>query len=255
MLIVISPAKSFSKEVNAPALSYTQPGYLESSEKLMGKLRGLSKKKLAGLMNLSDDLAIMNMERHQNWQPPFAVDNADPAIFAFNGEVYRGLDAKSFSNADLDYSQDHLRILSGLYGALKPLDLIQPYRLEMGARLKYYRKTNLYQFWGDKITDEINKILEEEEEETLINLASIEYFKAVNAKKIKAQIITPVFKDLSNGEYKSLMTYAKNARGMMTRYIIQERIENPELLKSFNGGNYCYSPEMSDENTYVFIRG
>ena len=253
MLIVISPAKSFSKEVNAPALSYTQPYYLENSEKLMGKLRGLSKKKLAGLMNLSDDLATMNMERHQNWQPPFAVDNADPAIFAFNGEVYRGLDAKSLSNADLDYSQEHLRILSGLYGALKPLDLIQPYRLEMGAKLKYYRKTNLYQFWGDEITDDINSILKKEE--VLINLASIEYFKAVNHKKIKGKIITPVFKDFSNGEYKSLMTYAKNARGMMSRYIIQERIENPELLKSFNGGNYCYSPEMSDEVTYVFTRG
>ena len=253
MLIIISPAKSFSKEVNAPALNYSQPGHLENSEKLMGKLRGLSKKKLAGLMNLSNDLATMNMERHQNWQPPFAVDNADPAIFAFIGEVYRGMDAKSFSLADLEYAQDHLRILSGLYGCLKPLDLIQPYRLEMGAKLKYHRKNNLYQFWGDEITDEINEVLEAEE--ILVNLASNEYFKAINTKKLKGRIITPVFKDFSNGEYKSLMTYAKNARGMMSRYIIQERIEDPELLKSFNGGNYCYSPEMSDEGTLVFIRG
>ena len=253
MLIVISPAKSFSKEVNAPELGYTQPKYLENSEKLIGKLRGLSKKKFAGLMNLSNDLATMNMERHDNWQPPFAIDNADPAIFAFNGEVYRGLDANSFSAADLDYAQDHLRILSGLYGCLKPLDLIQPYRLEMGARLKYYRKTNLYQFWGDEITHALNDILLAEK--IVINLASIEYFKAVNTKKLKGTIITPVFKDFSNGEYKSLMTYAKNARGMMSRYIIQERIEEPELLKSFNGGGYCYSPEMSDEGTYVFIRG
>jgi uncharacterized protein len=253
MLIVISPAKSFSKEVNAPSLDYTQPEHLENSEKLMGKLRGLSKKKLAGLMNLSNDLAVMNMERHENWQPPFAVDNADPAIFAFNGEVYRGLDTGSLSNDDLLYAQDHLRILSGLYGALKPLDLIQPYRLEMGAKLKYRRKNNLYQFWGDEITDELNKVLAQEE--ILVNLASNEYFKSVNVKKLQGQIITPLFKDFSNGEYKSLMTYAKKARGMMSRYIIQERIEDPELLKSFNVAGYCFSPERSDDSTYTFIRG
>ena len=253
MLIVISPAKSFSKEVDPPALGYTQPVHLANSEKLMAKLRGLNKKKLAGLMNLSKDLAIMNMERHQNWQPPFNNDNADPAIFAFNGEVYRGLDARSLSTEELNYAQDHLRILSGLYGCLKPLDLIQPYRLEMGARLKYYRKTNLYQFWGDEITDDLNELLSAEK--VLVNLASNEYFKAVNTSKVKAKIITPIFKDFSNGEYKSLMTYAKNARGLMSRYIIQERIEEPELLKSFNGGNYCYSPEMSNEHTFVFTRG
>ena len=252
MLVVISPAKSFSKEVNAPALNYSQPEYLESSEKLIGKLRGLSKKKFAELMNLSNDLAIMNIERHKNWQPPFAVEKADPAIFAFRGEVYLGLDSKSLNNNDIKYAEDHLRILSGLYGCLRPLDLIQPYRLEMGAKLKYYRKTNLYQFWGDTITKNLNGLLIEEK--VLINLASNEYFKAVNAKKIKGRIITPVFKDLVNGEYKSLMTYAKRARGLMSRYIIQERIEEPELLKSFNSNGYCFSPEMSDERTFVFIR-
>lgn len=253
MLIVISPAKSFNKEVDAPALSYTQPGHLENSEKLIGKLRGLSKKKFAGLMNLSNDLAIMNIERHQNWQPPFAVDNADPAIYAFRGEVYIGLDSKTMSSNDIIYAEDHLRILSGLYGCLHPLDLIQPYRLEMGAKLKYFRKNNLYQFWGDEITKDLNEVLVREM--VLVNLASTEYFKAVDTKKIKGRIITPVFRDFSNGEYKSLMTYAKRARGLMSRYIIQERIEDPELLKSFNGGNYCFSPEMSDESTFVFIRG
>ena len=253
MLIVISPAKSFSKEVNAPALSYTQPAHLESSEKLIGKLRGLSKKKFAGLMNLSNDLAVMNMERHQNWQPPFSIDNAEPAIYAFRGEVYIGLDSKTMSNNDIIYAEDHLRILSGLYGCLHPLDLIQPYRLEMGAKLKYFRKNNLYQFWGDEITKNLNEVLIKEK--VLVNLASTEYFKAVDTKKIKGRIITPVFRDFSNGEYKSLMTYAKRARGLMSRYIIQERIEDPELLKSFNGGNYCYSPEMSDESNFVFIRG
>jgi cytoplasmic iron level regulating protein YaaA (DUF328/UPF0246 family) len=253
MLIVISPAKSYSKEVNAPELSYTQPDHLDSSEKLIGKLRGLSKKKFAGLMNLSDDLAIMNMERHQNWQPPFSLDNAAPAIYAFRGEVYIGLDSKTMSNDDIIYAEDHLRILSGLYGCLRPLDLIQPYRLEMGAKLKYFRKNNLYQFWGDEITKNLNEVLVKEK--VLVNLASTEYFKAVDTKKIKGRIITPVFRDLSNGEYKSLMTYAKRARGLMSRYIIQERVEEPELLKSFNSNGYCYSPEMSDEGTFVFIRG
>lgn len=252
MLIVISPAKSFSKEVNPPSINYSQPKHLADSEKLIGKLQGLSKKKLAGLMNLSDDLATMNIERHQNWQPPFSVDNADPAIFAFNGEVYRGLDAVSLSKDDLTYANNHLRILSGLYGVLRPLDLIQPYRLEMGSKLKYYRKNNLYQFWGDEITDDLNDDLDNEK--YLINLASNEYFKAVNTKKLVGQIITPVFKDFSNGQYKSLMTYAKHARGAMSRYIIQERIEVPELLKSFNGMGYCYSPDMSDEENMVFIR-
>ncbi len=253
MLVVISPAKSFSKKVQAPALSFSQPQHLNESEKLISKLRTLSKKKFAGLMSLSNDLATMNIERHLSWQPPFALDNADPAIYAFNGEVYRGLDAKSLSVGDLNYAQDHLRILSGLYGCLRPLDLIQPYRLEMGARLKYYRKNNLYQFWGDEITKSLNEILVKEK--VLINLASNEYFKAVNVKKLKGQIITPVFKDFSDGEYKSLMTYAKKARGMMSRYIIRERIEDIELLKSFNSSGYCYSPEMSDDDSFVFLRG
>ena len=253
MLIVISPAKSFSKEVNAPSINYSQPKHLGESEKLIGKLQGLNKKKLAGLMNLSDDLAIMNIERHQNWQRPFSVDNADPAIFAFNGEVYRGLDAVSLTKDDLEYTNNHLRILSGLYGVLRPLDLIQPYRLEMGAKLKYYRKNNLYQFWGDEISDDLLEDLNNEG--YLINLASNEYFKAVNTKKLVGKIITPLFKDFSNGQYKSLMTYAKHARGLMSRYIIKERIEQPELLKSFNGMGYCYSPDMSNEENMVFIRG
>jgi len=253
MLIVISPAKSFSKEVIAPSISYSQPQHISESEKLIGKLQGLSKKKLAELMNLSDDLAIMNIERHQNWHLPFSVDNADPAIFAFNGEVYRGLDAKSLSNNDLKYANNHLRILSGLYGVLRPLDLIQPYRLEMGTKLKYYRNNNLYQFWGNEITDDLNEDLDVGK--YLINLASNEYFKAVNTKKLNGSVITPVFKDFSNGQYKSLMTYSKHARGEMSRYIIQERIEDPELLKSFNGMGYCYSPEMSAKLQMVFIRG
>jgi cytoplasmic iron level regulating protein YaaA (DUF328/UPF0246 family) len=253
MLIIISPAKSYTKEVNAPSMSYSQPQYLQESEKLIGKLRTLSKKKFAGLMNLSNDLASINMDRHQNWQPPFALEDADPAIYAFRGEVYLGLDSKTLSNNDINYAEDHLRILSGLYGCLRPLDLIQPYRLEMGAKLKYRQKNNLYQFWGDEITKNLNELLVDEK--VLVNLASNEYFKAVNTKKIKAQIITPIFKDFSNGEYRSLMTYAKRARGLMSRYIIQERIEEPELLKSFNSGGYAYSPEMSDDDAYVFIRG
>ena len=253
MLVVISPAKSFSKEVEAPKLAYSQPAQLEESEKLIGKLNSLSKKKFAGLMNLSDDLANLNMARHANWGPPFTEANADPAIFAFNGEVYRGLDSSSLSEEDLYYAQDHLRILSGLYGCLKPMDLIQPYRLEMGTKLKYYRKNNLYQFWGDEITEAINQDLGENG--ILVNLASNEYFKAINTKKLKAIVVTATFKDFSNGQYKALMTYAKNARGMMSRFIIQERIENVESLQAFNGGGYIYSKDMSTEDNLVFLRG
>lgn len=253
MLAVISPAKSFSKEVNAPELEYSQPTQLEQSEKLIGKLKSLSRKKFAGLMNLSNDLADLNIDRHENWGPPFTEANADPAIFAFNGEVYRGLDSNSLSEDDLSYSQDHLRILSGLYGCLKPMDLIQPYRLEMGAKLKYYRKNNLYQFWGDEITKELNRAIGENE--ILVNLASNEYFKSVNLKKLKAKVITPSFKDFSNGQYKSLMTYAKHARGMMSRFIIQERVEDIDVLKTFTGGGYCFNAEMSTETDLVFIRG
>ncbi|MEN8247628.1 MAG: peroxide stress protein YaaA [Bacteroidota bacterium] len=253
MLIIISPAKSFSKEIKAPAIEYTQPALIDESKKLMAKLKGLSMKKLAELMKLSDELTQLNTERHQKWKAPFSIANADPALFAFTGEVYRGLDAKSLSNSDLKYAQEHLRILSGLYGSLRPLDLIQPYRLEMGTKLKYYKHNNLYQFWGDAITDEVNAALGKDE--VLVNLASNEYFKALNKKKLKGKIITPVFKDFSNGQYKILMTYAKNARGMMTRFIIQERIEEVELLKAFEGGGYYYSPDMSDENTYTFLRG
>lgn len=252
MLIVISPAKSYTKEVNAPSLNYSQPKYLSESEKLIGKLRTMSKKKFGELMGLSKDLINMNMDRHQNWQPPFDINNAEPAIYTFRGEVYLGLDSKTLSNNDISYAEDHLRILSGLYGCLRPLDLIQPYRLEMGARLKYRRKNNLYQFWGDEITKNLNELLVDEK--VLVNLASTEYFKSINTKKIKGQIITPVFKDLSNGEYKSLMTYAKRARGLMSRYIIQHRIEDIESLKSFNTNGYIYNDEMSNTDTLTFIR-
>ena len=255
MLIVISPAKSFSKEVKAPDLSYTQPGKLESSEKLIGKLRGLSKKKFAGLMNLSNDLAVMNMERHQSWKPPFGIDNADPAIFAFNGEVYRGLDAKSFSKSDLNYAQDHLRILSGLYGLLKPLDLIQPYRLEMGTKLKYRGKNNLYEFWRDLITKSVQTALQDQTDDVLINLASDEYFRSIDKKKLNAKIITPVFKDFKNGEYKFLSFYGKKARGMMTRYILLNRINNIDDLKFFEEDGYFFNDILSSEDQLVFTRG
>ncbi len=253
MLIILSPAKSFSKELKLPNLEYSQPEYLHHSEKLIGKLRTLSKAKLAGLMKLSDELAALNTERHKNWQPPFTPDNAMPAIFAFNGEAYRGLDGSSLTGKELSYAQDHLRILSGLYGMLRPLDLIQPYRLEMGSKLKYRQYNNLYQFWGDTLTEGINRLLAQEK--VLVNLASNEYFKAINPRKITGPVITPVFKDFSNGQYKVLMTYAKHARGAMSRFIIKERISSPELLKAFNDGGYCFSPEDSDAATYVFIRG
>ncbi len=253
MLVILSPAKSFAKEITLPEVAYSQPELLSYSKKLMSKLQSLSKEELARLMKLSDELAELNSQRHRNWQPPFTTQNAMPAVLAFTGEAYRGLDATSLTTADLQYAQDHLRILSGLYGLLRPLDLIQPYRLEMGTKLAVGEHRNLYQFWGETLTEHINRLLEREK--YLINLASNEYYKALNTRKINGTIITPVFKDFSKGAYKVLMTYAKNARGAMTRYIIQNRIENPELLKGFDANGYCYNPAESDANTLVFTRG
>ncbi|MCB0496527.1 MAG: peroxide stress protein YaaA [Cyclobacteriaceae bacterium] len=253
MLLLISPAKSFDFESPAQTKSFSQPNFTDEPERLIKKMRSFSAKKLGELMSLSHDLSTLNVDRYQAWTPTPKRETTKQALLAFNGEVYRGLNAKEMSEEDLQYAQDHLRILSGLYGVLRPLDLIQPYRLEMGTKLKYYSYKNLYQFWGDKITKHLNEDLEKEK--TLVNLASTEYYKSVNEKKIKGKIITPIFKDFSNGGYKVLMTYAKNARGVMANYIIKNRISDPELMKSFDGNGYAYDPGQSDESNWVFIRG
>ncbi len=252
MKIIISPAKSLDFENKVTTDVYTQPRFLEQSEKLNKKLKTLSRKKLSELMKISDDLASLNYDRNQDWQPPFSLDNAKQAVFAFTGEVYRGIDANSISEDKIPVLQDKLRILSGLYGLLKPLDLIQPYRLEMGTKLKVGRRENLYKFWDTKLAESLNEELEEGE--LLINLASTEYFKALPKKALKVPMITPVFKDFKNGQYKTIMTFAKKARGLMVRYIIDNNVETLEELKGFDVEGYGFSEEMSTETELVFTR-
>jgi len=252
MKIIISPAKSLDFENKATTDVYTQPRFLEQSEKLNKKLKTLSRKKLSELMKISDDLASLNYDRNQDWQPPFSLDNAKQAVFAFTGEVYRGIDANSISEDKIPVLQDKLRILSGLYGLLKPLDLIQPYRLEMGTKLKVGRKENLYKFWDTTLAESLNEELRDGE--LLINLASTEYFKALPKKALKVPMITPVFKDFKNGQYKTIMTFAKKARGLMVRYIIDNNVETLEELKGFDVEGYGFSEEMSTETELVFTR-
>lgn len=252
MKIIISPAKSLDFENKANTSLHTQPRFLEQSEKLNKKLKTLSKKKLSDLMKISDDLAALNYDRNQEWQPPFTPSNAKQAVYAFTGEVFRGLDVTSLSEEKLPVLQDTLRILSGLYGLLKPLDLMQPYRLEMGTKLKIGRADNLYKFWDTTLAESLNEELEEGE--LLINLASSEYFKAVPKKALKVSMITPVFKDLKNGQYKTIMTYAKKARGLMVRYIIDNNVKSLEELKGFNVEGYGFAESMSSETELVFTR-
>ncbi|MFY7671548.1 peroxide stress protein YaaA [Tenacibaculum sp. MEBiC06402] len=252
MKIIISPAKSLDFETPAKVKDYTQPRFLDQSEKLNKKLKTLSRKKLSDLMKISDDLASLNYERNQSWVLPFDSDNAKQAIYSFTGEVFRGIDVMSLEEDKIEQLQNKLRILSGLYGLLKPLDLIQPYRLEMGTKLKVGRKENLYQFWGNSLAESLNDELEEDE--LLINLASTEYFKAIPKKVLKVPMITPVFKDFKNGKYKTIMTFAKKARGLMVRYIVNNHVETIEQLKGFDTEGYRFSEEMSTEYDLVFTR-
>lgn len=252
MKIIISPAKSLDFENKATTTIHSQPRFLEQSVKLNKKLKTLSRKKLSELMKISDDLASLNYDRNQNWQPDFTLENAKQAVFAFTGEVFRGIDVNSISEEKIPELQDKLRILSGLYGLLKPLDLIQPYRLEMGTKLKVGRTENLYKFWDTTLADSLNEELDNEE--LLINLASSEYFKALPKKLLKVPMITPVFKDFKNGQYKTIMTFAKKARGLMVRYIIKNNIETLESLKGFDVDGYGFSQEMSTETELVFTR-
>ncbi len=253
MKIVLSPAKSLDFERPIPTVNYTQPEFLDQSEKLNRILAKKSPRSLTRLMGISNDLAELNWERNQKFSRPFTPDNARPAIYAFNGDVYQGLDAYSISEDKLDKLQDTLRILSGLYGILRPLDLIQPYRLEMGTQLKIGRKKNLYELWKPLITDFLNQELEVGE--LFINLASNEYFSAVDTKKLKATIITPVFKDWKNDKLKVISFFAKKARGSMVRYILDTDARTLEDIKGFNLDDYIYSKEHTlKENQPVFIR-
>jgi len=252
MLMIISPAKTLDYESPLATKTHTQPDFLDDACELIDQLKTLEPHQVSNLMNISDKLGQLNAERFRNWHTPFTPDNARPSVLAFKGDVYTGLDAESFSEEDFSFAQKHLRILSGLYGLLKPLDLMQPYRLEMGTKFENTRGKDLYAFWGRKITDALNQLLADDK--TLINLASNEYFKSVQKKNLDARLITPQFKDWKNGQYKMISFYAKKARGLMCRYVIQNRITNAEDLKGFNLDGYYFSEDQSDNNNWVFLR-
>lgn len=253
MKIVISPAKSLDYKSKLPTTRGTQPAFLDTTEKINAKLARMSKKKVGELMDISDNLAELNYERYRQFQPEHTKENARPAVYAFAGDVYVGLDAYSIPTEKLDKLQDTLRILSGLYGILRPLDLIQPYRLEMGTSIGIDRKKTLYDVWKKKLTDSLNK--EMEQDELFINLASNEYFKALDTDKLKVPVITPVFKDFKNGDLKIISFFAKKARGAMVRYIIDKDVKTIEDLKGFDYEGYAYSEnESTHEHELVFTR-
>ncbi len=254
MIIVISPAKTLDFDTSATTQEYTQPDFLADSEILIDELRKLEPDQISTLMSISPKLAILNSNRYFAWQHPFPMTNAKQAILAFKGDVYTGLDADTMTVAELSFAQDHLRILSGLYGVLRPLDLMQPYRLEMGTHFKNPRGNNLYEFWGDKITHALNQDLTKQKTDILINLASNEYFQSIKPDKLSARIITPVFKDQKNGAYKIISFYAKKARGMMSRYIIHNKLTDPETIKHFDVAGYRFSAGDSDTDEWIFTR-
>ncbi|MFP2997707.1 peroxide stress protein YaaA [Spongiivirga sp. MCCC 1A20706] len=253
MKIVVSPAKSLNFESELPTTKYTEPCFLNEAERLNRVLKKKSAKSLSKLMGISDNLGQLNYDRNQNWTLPFTKDNARPAAYAFNGDVYTGLDAYTIPEEKLEALQSTLRILSGLYGVLKPLDLIQPYRLEMGTKLPVGKNKNLYEFWKKKVTQQINDELVDDE--LFLNLASTEYFSAVDTKVLKVPVITPVFKDWKNGQLKMISFFAKKARGLMTRYIIDTDAQTIDDIKGFNYDGYGFSEEHSTKkNELVFIR-
>jgi len=255
VLIVISPAKKLDYDTPAKIKKSTSPDFLDQSQILIDRLRQFSAMDLAELMHLSMKLAELNFDRYHDWTKSIGDHNAKQCLLAFKGDVYTGMDAESFEAKDFDFAQKHLRILSGLYGLLKPLDLMMAYRLEMGTKLENERGKNLYEFWGMQITDAINAQLKRQGDDVLINLASNEYFKSVKPKEVNGRIITPQFKENKNGEYKIIGIYAKKARGLLSRYIIKNRISKPEDLKYFDDDGYLYSDSLSTADNWVFTRG
>lgn len=254
MLLVVSPAKKLDFDTPLPTEKFTHAQLLDDAEALIEVCRKLSPADISSLMGISDKLAGLNAARFGEWQQPFTVDNARPAMFTFAGDVYTGLQAENFSDKDVEFAQNHLRILSGLYGLLRPLDLMQAYRLEMGTKLDNPRGTNLYQFWGEIITNALNEALAAQGDDVLVNLASTEYFKSVKKKQFNGQIITPSFKDWKNGQYKMISFFAKKARGLMANYVITNQITDVEALKGFDVAGYGFSEELSKGNDWVFTR-
>ncbi|NHB92362.1 peroxide stress protein YaaA [Photorhabdus cinerea] len=254
MLITISPAKTLDYESPLATEKYSQPALLGQSEQLISICRKLTPTQIASLMGISDKLAGLNAARFGEWHADFTPENARQAILAFKGDVYTGMQAEDFSDKDFDFAQDHLRILSGLYGVLRPLDLMQPYRLEMGIKLENKRGRDLYSFWGDLITEKLNEALEQQGDNVLVNLASDEYFKSVNTKKLAGKIIKPVFLDEKNGKYKIISFYAKKARGLISRFIIQNQLTQIDRLVEFNLDGYVFDESLSKGNELVFKR-
>ena len=254
MFFVLSPAKNLNEKDPSPVSSFTLPDLLPEAEILMQELRQLAPQQIAELMHVSDKIALLNAERNAAWHTPFTPENAKQAVFMFNGDVYEGIAADTLKPKQIDYLQQHVRLLSGLYGVLRPLDLMQPYRLEMGTAFTNTRGKNLYEFWGDKITDLLNQTLKQAGSDVLINLASQEYFKSVNTKKLNARLITPIFKDEKNGKYKIISFYAKRARGLMVRYAAEHGITEPEMLKNFDYEGYSFNEAASNEAEWVFMR-
>ncbi len=255
MLIVISPAKTLDYETPPATKTHTKPAFLKQSQQLINNLRNYSALDLAELMKLSMKLAELNFDRYHDWKTPFTTKNAKQAALAMKGDVYTGLDAESLNEDDFTFAQDHLRILSGLYGLMCPLDLMQPYRLEMGTKLPNAQGKDLYAFWGTTITDAINMALATQGDDVLVNLASNEYYKSVKPKLVKGRIITPQFKENKNGSYRMIGVYAKKARGLMSRYIIENRVTDPEDIKGFDAAGYDYNEALSQGDQWVFSRG
>lgn len=254
MLTVISPAKTLDFDTPPITNKATTPEHLTKSKELITLLRKQSPKDLSRLMGISQKLAELNAERYQSWKPPFTPSNAKQSILAFRGDVYLGIDVETYDQRDFNFAQKSLRILSGLYGVLRPLDLIQPYRLEMGTRLDNKRGKDLYAFWGDRISDHLAEELKSQRNKTLVNLASNEYFKSVHTDRLPGSVITPVFKDYHKGNYKVMSFFAKKARGYMASFIIKNRINKPEDIKAFNVDGYTFNDSFSSDTDWVFTR-
>jgi len=254
MLVVISPAKTLDFDTPDASVKTSRPRMLNASQELVEELRAYSGKDLQKLMGISEKLGELNAERYLQWQVPFNKNNAKSALFAFKGDVYLGLDAQQFDLPDLEFAQQHLRILSGLYGLLRPLDLIQPYRLEMGTSLATSLGSNLYQFWGERLTKAVTKDLKALQGETLVNLASNEYFSVLKNVSVSANVVTPIFKDYKNGKYKVISFFAKKARGILTAHIIKNRITNIDDIKKARLDGYRFSAQESDDKQWVFLR-
>jgi cytoplasmic iron level regulating protein YaaA (DUF328/UPF0246 family) len=254
MLITLSPSKGQDFEVPLSTSLHSQPRQLDDSQQLIDELTKYDVTDIRQMMSVSENIAILNVKRFHTFARPFSLENAKPALFAFKGDVYSGINKNHYSEDDLKYAQNHLRILSGLYGSLRPMDLIQPYRLEMKTKLNNPRGSNLYQFWDERITDSLNLDLEAEQEATLINLASNEYFKVVHPKKLQGRLLNIVFKETKGDKTRVIAIFAKRARGLMTDFILRNRIENSEDLKEFTQGGYQYTASASTDNQWVFTR-